>query len=99
MPDQKRRFLKRAVGFILNSGADSPHSLFVFLALGLITAGLARPGEACTAFVMRGGGAVLLAKNLDWPVGEGIVFVNKRNVYKKAFGGSRSPALRWTSKY
>lgn len=42
---------------------------------------------------------VLLAKNLDWPVGEGFVFVNKRDVVKKAFGVSPSAPVRWTSKY
>jgi penicillin V acylase-like amidase (Ntn superfamily) len=74
-------------------------SLFVFLALVLITDGSARPEESGTAFVMRGQGAVLLARNLDWPVGEGMVFVNKKDLVKEAFGGSRSDALRWTSKY
>jgi choloylglycine hydrolase len=48
---------------------------------------------------MSGGGAVFLAKNLDWPVGEGLVFVNKREVEKEAFGGGASSPLRWTSKY
>jgi len=76
-----------------------PYPLFIFLALGFLTAGSARPEGACTAFVMRGGGAVFLAKNLDWPVGEGVVFVNKRDVAKEAFGGGGSAPLRWTSKY
>jgi choloylglycine hydrolase len=44
-------------------------------------------------------GAVLLAKNLDGPAGEGIIFVNRKDLVKEAFGGSRSAALRWTSKY
>ena len=86
MTDHKKGLLKRDY-------------LSAFLVLGFITAGPARLGGACTAFVMRGGGAVLLAKNLDWPVGEGLVLVNKRDVVKEAFGGSRSAALRWTSKY
>ena len=75
-----------------------PFFLSTFLTLGLFTAGSARPEGACTAFVMRGGGAILLAKNLDWPVGEGLVCVNKKNVLKEAFGGPPVP-LRWTSKY
>jgi penicillin V acylase-like amidase (Ntn superfamily) len=56
-------------------------------------------GPTCTAFVMKGGGTMLLAKNLDWPVGEGYVFVNKRGVIKEAFGGPSVNPLRWTSKY
>jgi len=99
MPDQKRRLLERAAGFVLNIGTGARPSLLIFLALGLITAWPAWPEGDGTAFVMRGGGAVLLAKNLDWPVGEGLVLVNKRDVVKEAFGGNRSAALRWTSKY
>jgi penicillin V acylase-like amidase (Ntn superfamily) len=56
-------------------------------------------GGACTAFVMHGRGAILLAKNLDWPVGEGYLFVNKRNVRKEAFGSHPAAPLRWVSKY
>ncbi len=48
---------------------------------------------------MRGGGSILLAKNLDWPVGEGLLCVNKRDVIKEAFGGGLTVPLRWTSKY
>jgi choloylglycine hydrolase len=48
---------------------------------------------------MRGGGAILLAKNLDWAVGEGMVLVNKRDVDKTAFGGEGPALFRWTSKY
>jgi len=56
-------------------------------------------GDACTAFVMQGRGAILLARNLDWPVGEGYLFVNKRNVRKEAFGRHPAAPLRWVSKY
>jgi len=48
---------------------------------------------------MRGGGSILLAKNLDWPVGEGLLCVNKRDVIKEALGGGLPVPLRWTSKY
>lgn len=57
------------------------------------------PAHACTAFVMRGGGTILLAKNLDWEIGDGYVFVNKRGVDKEAFSPDEASALRWTSKY
>ena len=69
---------------------------------GLIAAAVllsANPGPACTAFVIKGSRTVLLGKNLDWPVGEGFVFVNKRGVVKRAFGGPGGEGLRWTSKY
>jgi len=75
------------------------YSPLVSLALVLLAAGSSRPEGACTAFVMRGGGSILLAKNLDWPVGEGLLCVNKRDVIKEAFGGGLTVPLRWTSKY
>ena len=58
-----------------------------------------RPGAAGTAFVIKNGASVLLAKNLDRPAGDGYVFINKRQVVKEAFAGTGAPPLRWTSKY
>ncbi len=58
-----------------------------------------RPVLGCTAFVMKGWGGALLARNFDWPVGEGYVFVNKKNVAKTAYPGESPQPLRWTSKY
>jgi choloylglycine hydrolase len=48
---------------------------------------------------MRGGGAIFLAKNLDWAVGEGFVCVNKKDVVKEAFSGGSPASLSWTSKF
>ena len=76
-----------------------PNLLPAVLALCLSAAAPAGSGASGTAFVMRGGGAILLAKNLDWPVGEGLLCVNKRDVIKRAFGGAPSTPLVWTSKY
>jgi len=59
----------------------------------------ATPGLTCTAFVIKGTRAVLLGKNLDWPVGDGCVFVNKRGVVKQAFAQPAGEGLRWTAKY
>jgi choloylglycine hydrolase len=73
--------------------------LSILLISRLVLSAPSGTSEACTAFVMRGGGAILLAKNLDWPVGEGFVFVNKRDVIKEAFGGGPPIPMRWTSKY
>jgi penicillin V acylase-like amidase (Ntn superfamily) len=53
----------------------------------------------CTAFVMRRGGAALLARNLDSPAAGGYLFVNKRGVMKEAFGAGSARALSWTSRY
>ena len=41
----------------------------------------------------------MFGKNYDWMIGDGLVFVNKRNVEKRAFvSGNETPA-RWISKY
>jgi penicillin V acylase-like amidase (Ntn superfamily) len=69
------------------------------LAFGLLAAAGFQSIQACTAFVMRGGGAFLLAKNLDWTIGDGFVFINKRDVSKEAFSVGTASPLRWTSKY
>ncbi len=61
---------------------------------------LTQRGEASTAFVLKGGRTVHLAKNLDGTAGDGYVFVNKRGVAKEAFGAAPGETpLRWVSKY
>lgn len=59
---------------------------------------LAKCLDACTAFCIRGGETIILAKNLDWPISDGLIFVNKRGVNKTAFS-ERSTRLSWTSRY
>jgi|GEM_PF-4503523 len=54
--------------------------------------------KACTAFCMKKNGQVLLAKNLDWPVGAGIILINKRGVPKTAYN-DHEKKLTWRSKY
>ena len=73
--------------------------IFLCPVLAAFLAGPCPAQAGCTAFVMRGGGALFLAKNLDWPVGEGLVCVNKKDVSKEAFGDGSFAPLRWTSKY
>ncbi|MBN2409457.1 MAG: linear amide C-N hydrolase [Candidatus Aminicenantes bacterium] len=71
----------------------------IWLCLYLLISAVRFPAWSCTAFVMRGGGTVLLAKNLDWAIGDGFVFVNKKGVSKEAFSLGTPSRLRWTSKY
>ena len=55
---------------------------------------------ACTVFVMARNGAVLAAKNLDWPVGEGVLVVNGRGVNKVAFAEDPGiHVLTWRSRF
>lgn len=73
--------------------------LFLCSVLSAFAAGPCPAQAECTAFVMRGGGALFLAKNLDWAVGDGLLCVNKKDVSKEAFGDGSSAPLRWTSKF
>ena len=57
----------------------------------------ARMSDACTTFCYADGGTVVFGRNYDWNVGDGMVFVNKRDVSKRAFVSGA--AATWTSKF
>ena len=59
---------------------------------------LSLPARPCTAFCLQDGDHHILAKNLDWPIAEGLIFVNKRGIVKAAFGAP-SGKLAWTARY
>jgi penicillin V acylase-like amidase (Ntn superfamily) len=52
---------------------------------------------ACTTFCLKNKGEVLFGKNYDWMIGDGLIFVNKRNVSKE--GTADKNAAKWISKY
>jgi choloylglycine hydrolase len=54
---------------------------------------------ACTTFCLKNKGEVLFGKNYDWMIGDGMIFVNKRGVEKKAMVAGNEAAARWISKY
>jgi len=58
----------------------------------------ANPGYSCTTFCIHTGDELVFGRNYDWSVGDGIVFVNKRDVVKTAFTKKGTPAV-WVSKY
>ena len=69
------------------------------LSLFVLTSILAAQTFACTTFCLKNGGEVLFGKNYDWMIGDGLIFVNKRGVEKRAFvTGNETPA-QWTSRY
>ncbi|MBN2070564.1 MAG: linear amide C-N hydrolase [Candidatus Krumholzibacteriota bacterium] len=55
--------------------------------------------SACTAFVLKRDDSIILAKNLDWPVGEGFICVNRRSVDKSSFPAGSTKPLKWRSLY
>jgi len=58
---------------------------------------LTTPSYPCTTLGFVAGSEVLVGKNYDWDIGDGMVVVNKRGVVKQALVGT-NPA-RWTSRF
>jgi choloylglycine hydrolase len=71
--------------------------LFLMASLCLL---LAVPAMGCTAFFLKSGKQMVLAKNLDWPVDLGYVIYNPAGKKKQAFitDGPNRP-LQWTAQY
>jgi len=53
---------------------------------------------ACTAFCLKNENQIILAKNLDWPINDGLIFINKRGLLKTAYINDEK-RLIWISKY
>ena len=58
-----------------------------------------RPSYACSNFLFDKNGYALVAHNMDWVSGEGMVVINKRHVEKRGFQVDNDPEFKWTSKY
>ena len=54
---------------------------------------------ACTSFILKQDDTVILAKNLDWLIGDGLIFINNRGVSKSAFITNGDHTVRWKSCY
>ena len=65
----------------------------------LLFAVFSLPLSACTVFVLRQENSVMVAKNLDWPVGEGIIVVNRRAVEKTSLLPGPGSPLAWRSRF
>ncbi len=55
--------------------------------------------QSCTAFCLVNEDTVLLAKNLDWPVGDGFIMLNRKGEVKKSMVLQNGIPARWTSLY
>ena len=59
-------------------------------------------GLACTTFNLQGKGFNLVGHNYDWPLGNGLVIVNKRGLSKSAILASKNESnfkgqgVKWT---
>lgn len=54
---------------------------------------------ACSTFFVKNSTDAVVAKNLDWFTGQGLIFINKRNVHKKALPVDGQSSPEWTSKF
>ncbi len=72
--------------------------IFIPLIIILMIIITADPVISCTTFCIHTGDELVFGRNYDWTAGDGIVFVNKRDVVKTAFTKKGSPA-EWVSKY
>ena len=74
------------------------HSQFVNSLLIMCLLSVPYSSSACTSFVVKKDNQVLLAKNLDWEISNGIILVNKKGVFKTAYCDDHRK-LSWTSRY
>jgi penicillin V acylase-like amidase (Ntn superfamily) len=54
-------------------------------------------GEACTAFRYQSDGGTYVAKNYDFVMGEGLLFVNSRGMQKRSLAVEQT--VHWTSRF
>jgi penicillin V acylase-like amidase (Ntn superfamily) len=62
---------------------------------------LASPGmQGCTTFLLKdANGNLFLGRNYDFPVGEGMIHINERNVVKQAMAMPEDKPFSWVSLY
>lgn len=79
--------------------------LYVFISSIIFINCLLQQSNACTAFQINHSGGIFIGKNFDWIVGDGLLFVNKREISKKAIPtffdkkDSSDQLVSWVSKY
>lgn len=54
--------------------------------------------SACTVFSIKQNNQLIMAKNLDWAIDDGLIFINKKGIKKFAHTSTKFK-LEWTSKY
>ncbi len=78
-----------------------PKQMIIMLAL--IVVGIVMPihAAACTAFGMQCDADMLMGKNFDWYLGDGILVTNPRHAVKTAMIAMESdqPGAKWVSRY
>jgi hypothetical protein len=75
------------------------HIVAPLAVLALLAGWLAPPILPCTAIVLRDGERVVFGSNLDWHLGEGLVFVNQRNMTRRSVGDPNVNTATWVSRF
>lgn len=73
-------------------------SISLMLACTALATLLSSPARACSTFCMQEGSRILLGKNYDWNVPEGMLMANRKNVEKTAATTRSGPPARWVSR-
>jgi choloylglycine hydrolase len=73
--------------------------LGVSFAISIFVLVVPNQSRACTAFFMSNGEEAVVGKNYDWNVGDGLVIVNKRQVWKPFSFTAENTDNGWTSTY
>lgn len=73
--------------------------IYSITAVGLALALMGSPANACLTFCLQHEKNIVYGRNFDWKVDTGAVFINRRNVRKKAIVFPPEKAVSWVSKY
>jgi len=83
----------------LNSKPSCPACLsLLMLVVGLLTVPVL-PGYSCSTIVLKKDGTIMLAKNFDWTLSDGMLLCNPRAARKTAYFTHPGQRASWISKY
>jgi penicillin V acylase-like amidase (Ntn superfamily) len=82
-----------------SSGNRRGRILAALAVLTLLAGWLASPVQACTTIVLRNGNRIVFGSNLDFHLGDGLVFVNQRGMTRRTVGDPAVNTARWVSRF
>jgi len=74
----------------------SPVLYFLFF---LMFTQVVKTSWSCTVFKINSGTSVFVGKNLDWPIGDGFIVINKREMQKFALLPAGLKTKQWISRF
>lgn len=67
--------------------------------LGVIITSYSEDIKACTAFCLKTADSTVFGFNFDYQIGDGYIYINKRNVERHKYSFYAERQIYWTSKY